>query len=238
MKFSKIAALLSIASLAAFATPSQASGFTNNLIANSGAEAGVGSTTGGVVVVPNWLTTGNATAVAYNAPGGFPLSTDIGPSNRGTNFFAGGENNAASKLSQIIDLGTYAGSINTGHTQYDLSAWLGGYTSQNDNAVLSVTFRNANNGALGSAALSPVLAAERNSQTGFRLHETTGFIPVGTSNVLVSLDLRRAEGSYNDGYADNLSFKVSPVPEPETWAMMVAGFAFLALARAKKRKQA
>jgi PEP-CTERM motif len=238
MKFSKIAALLSIASVAAFATPSQASGFTNNLIVNSGAEAGVGSTTGGVVVVPNWITTGNATAVVYNAPGGFPRSTDIGPLARGNNFFAGGENNGASSLSQVINLGTYSDSINTGRTQYDLSAWLGGYTSQNDNAVLSVTFRNASNATLGLSALNPVFAAERNFQTGLRLHDTTGFIPVGTENVLISLDLRRTEGSYNDGYADNLSFKVSPVPEPETWAMLVAGIAFLAFARAKKRSHA
>jgi hypothetical protein len=238
MKFSPIAALLSFATLAAFATPGQAADFTGNLIVNGNAEAGVGSSTGGLVAIPNWLSGGNATAVVYNAPGGFPLSTDIGPLDRGHNFFAGGENNAASSLAQIINLGTYASSINTGRTQYDLSAWLGGYQGQGDNASLVVSFRNASDTVLGSAALNPVSAAERNSQTGFRLHDNTGFIPVGTTSVLVSLNLHRTEGSYNDGYADNLSFKIAPVPEPESWALMVAGLALLGFVRSKKRQAA
>jgi hypothetical protein len=55
----------------------------------------------------------------------------------------------------------------------------------------------------------------------------------------------RQAGSYNDGYADNLSLvlnagRVTPpgVPEPATWAMMLLGFGGLGATLRRRRAQA
>ena len=55
-------------------------------------------------------------------------------------------------------------------------------------------------------ALAPVLAADRSTTTGLLRRSATGPVPVGTRSILVGLDLLRlSPGSYNDGYADDLS---------------------------------
>ena len=55
--------------------------FGSNLVVNGDAEHGIGSATGHTVVsVPVWDTVGNFTVVRYDAGGGFPISTDPGPS--------------------------------------------------------------------------------------------------------------------------------------------------------------
>lgn len=41
--------------------------------------------------------------------------------------------------------------------------------------------------------------------------------------------MTRLAGDYNDGYADNLWFVVSAVPEPGTLGTLAAGFGALAL---------
>src|SRR5271166_4449209 len=70
--------------------------FGTNLIVNGNAEAGTGSASGNdIESVPGWSTVGNFTVVQYGAAG-FPSSTSPGPANRGSNFFAGGPNNAGS----------------------------------------------------------------------------------------------------------------------------------------------
>lgn len=239
MRISPLAAALSVAGALAFMPAAHADTFGSNLIVNGGAEAGAGSSNGGLVGVPGWATTSNFTAVQYGASGGFPATSDIGPADRGHNFFAGGESNAFSRATQTIDLSALSASINGGQSKYALSAWLGGYQSQDDNARLSATFYGAGGAVLSSASLGPVLAGGRGNATGLALRDTQGYIPVGTLSVGISLDMTRTAGSYNDGYADNLSFAVAaaPVPEPETFGMLLAGLALLGVV-AVKRKQA
>lgn len=232
--------LLALAGALALAAPfahAAGAGFGANLIVNGDAEAGVGSSNGGLGSTPGWSLSSNFSTVRYGAGGGFPSTSDAGPANRGLNFFAGGDSNGASRASQVIDLSAYAGAINSGKTQFDLAGWLGGYASQGDNATLSATFLDAGGNVLGSASLAPVGAAERHSQTGLVARDTQGYVPVGAVTVGIALDMKRLEGSYNDGYADNLSFAIAPVPEPGTWAMLVGGLALLGgLAKRKQRK--
>jgi PEP-CTERM motif len=55
----------------------------------------------------------------------------------------------------------------------------------------------------------------------------TGSIPTGSTDVdMIALGINNASGSTDQGFLDNLSL-TSPVPEPSTWAMLLAGFAAL-----------
>lgn len=187
--------------------------FGSNLIVNSGAEDGTGSTDGSVVAVPGWTVTGNFTAVKYETTSSsFPGLDSPGPQNRGVNFFAGGPSNSASSGSQLIDVTGQSANIDAGNVSYNLTGYFGGFASQDDNAVLKVIFLNAGNAAIGGGVIGPVLAAERNNITGMLLRAGTGPLPAGTRTVMVTLQFTRTAGSYNDGYADNLSFTLANAP--------------------------
>lgn len=232
MRFSIVAAALALAPFAA-----QATAFGPNLIINGDAEAGAGSSNGGPVAVPGWITSSNFTSVQYGASGGFPSLADAGPASRGKNFFAGGDSNGFSSATQSISLASLSAGINTGHAQFDLSGWLGGYESQNDHAVLTVTFRDASSNVLASTSLSSVLASDRGNHTALLQRDAQGYIPVGALSADISLNMTRTSGSYNDGYADNLSFSVAaPVPEPETYAMLLTGMLVLGASAARRKR--
>ena len=229
--------------------PVMAQVFGPNLIVNGNAETGPGSTDGTTLPVPNapgWALTGNFTVVQYNAPGGFPLSTDPGPPARGSNYFAGG-NNPSSSAAQTINVAAGAATIDAGTTTYSLSGWLGGFSTQDDNATLTVTFRNAGATAIGSATIGPVTAADRGSATGMLLRNTAGAVPAGTRTIDVVLQLTRVSGTYNDGYADELSLVLAgpavvssqAVPTLNDWGLIaligvLALGTFLALRRQRR----
>lgn len=155
--------------------------------------------------VPDWVISGNFTAHKYNATGTRPNPTSPGPSDRRENFFAGGPSNASSSAAQSIDVSADAAAIDAGEMAYDLSGYLGGWQSQEDNAVLKITFKGAGGEVLGTASIGPVTAADRGSVTGMVARNTSGRVPVGTRQIDVLLQMTRTEGDYNDGYADNLS---------------------------------
>ena len=233
--------LLLFSALAIACSGSAHAQFATNLIVNSDAEAGAGSPTGDVVAVPGWSTTGNFTAVQYGAGGGFPLLSDPGPANRGSNFFAGGPSNAASSATQTIDVSAGAANIDAGGVTYTLSGYLGGFSSQDDNATLTATFLSASNTTLGSASIGSVFAADRNNATGLLFRMDGGSLPTGVRNIGLTLNMVRQEGSYNDGYADNLSLVLtaspSSVPEPSAYAFLAASALTGAGFLARRRKQ-
>ena len=186
-----------------------------NLIVNGDAEKG---TTG-------WIVTGNARSLPYGTSG-FPSPSDPGPVDRGVSFFQGGDQ-PATTLAQSILL------PNAPVRAYSLTGYLGGYKNQDDNAVLTLTFLSAANVSLGSATIGPVLAADRANTTGLLLRATTGSIPLGAVSASALLTFTRTFGSDNDGYADNLSFVVAPVPETTSLAALGLG-AFGLLRRRRK----
>jgi hypothetical protein len=192
---------------AATPTPAPVQGSGNNLIVNGDAESGAGTADGStpVTTIPDWAAAGNFDVVNYGASGGYPVATDPGPDNRGKNFFAGGPEDAVSTGTQLIDISQMAAVLDGGNTSYTLSAYLGGYQDQDDNAVLSIQFQDANGKALGQAQIGPVMAADRNNATGLLPRATQGKVPTGTRKILVTLTMTRVSGSANDGYADNLS---------------------------------
>ncbi len=203
-----------------------AGGLGSNLIVNGDAELDAGSSSGNVVPVTGFTTTGEFTVVQYNAGGGFPTATDPGPLDRGLNFFGGGPSSGSSSGSQLIDLGFGSSVIDAGAASFKLSAFLGGFASQGDNAVLTVQFEDALHAALGTASIGPVSNVDRGDQTGLLFRESAGLVPVGSRFAAVNLQLTRTAGSYDDGYADNLSLVVTgAVPEPGSLALLLAGLA-------------
>lgn len=178
-----------------------------NLFINGDAEAGAGDPSGNTVPIPGWTTSGALTVMPYGIPE-FPAMTSPGPDNRGVNFFAGGLDNAGSSAIQQLDLTCLSTTIDNGSVNFTLAGYLGGYLSQNDNATVTITFLDSSNNVLGNAQIGPVLAVDRSNVTGLWLRTTTGALPSGARKAQVTVNMVRTEGSYNDGYADNLTFSM------------------------------
>ena len=225
-----------------------------NWIVNGDAEAGPGSADGSQVSVPAWVPNGSDpffTAVQYQpTSGSFPATTDPGPSNRGNNLFAGGPANAESSGQQFLDISSFASQIDAGQLSFVLSGYLGGWEGQNDGAVLYAFFIDPNSTSSPGALITGPGALARNNQTGLWFESTTGVIPAGTRTIDFRLIMTRTDGSYNDGYADNLSFVVTAaaptgltapagVPEPGSGFMMLGGgLTILALLRRRSGRKA
>jgi hypothetical protein len=203
---------IACATLSVVATPAGAQApsgtsplFGTNLVVNGDAESDTGAASNSQIVkLTGWATIGEFTAVQYGASGGFPDKNSPGPSDRGKNFFGGG-NVAKSTATQTIDLSSGAQAIDSGGTTYTLAGWLGGYGSQGDNAQMTVTFLNAAGGALGAGRIGPVTAADRHSTTGLFKRTATGSVPAHARAARVVITATRLEGTYNDGYSDDLS---------------------------------
>jgi hypothetical protein len=221
-----VLSLITVIVVVAFAMPAAAVSFGTNLIVNGNAEAGAGSSDGSVVAVPSWTTTSNFTVVQYGASGGFPTATDPGPADRGLNFFAGGPDNDSSSASQSIDV-SGSPEIAAGAVTFTLSGFLGGFLSQADNAVLTARFIDVPSSMiLGSTSIGPVTNVDRGGATGLLFRSAVGSIPAATDRIDLVLQMTRLSGTYNDGYADNLSLVLdSPlqaVPEPSTVLLLTA----------------
>lgn len=161
------------------------------------------------------------------ASGGFPDLLSLGPTDRGLNFFSGGPSNSASSGMQHIDVSSLADAIDLGQVSFNLAAYLGGYSTQEDYSILSLEFLDTAKISLGSSAIGPVTASDRQGITGLSFREISGDVPIGTRSIDANLAFNRVHGSYNDGYADNLSLKLvtAPVPEAESYALFLVGLA-------------
>jgi hypothetical protein len=202
-----------------------------NLVQNPGGEADVGAKDSNTTDTPqSWTTTGTFSAVQYGAPDFLTtaFSAQIGG---GANFMSGGRNAPLSTATQTIDVSAAAPDIDAGGVQAKLSAYLGGYTSQRDAAMVDATFLSATDAALGSLRVGPVTPADRQSKTTLVLRAATAAVPKGTTKIKVVLTSTRADGTYNDGYMDNISLEFGTTPPPPP---PVAGKPTLAAACAGK----
>jgi hypothetical protein len=212
-----LAVLLAPAGSAAAAVP------PGNLLADPGAEAGPGAADSSTIdPPPGWTAVGSVTAVQYGAPD-FPTTADGAALNGGANFFAGGPDNAASAATQAIDVSGAAAEIDAGGVTATLSGDFGGFAGQNDSATLTATYLSAAGAALGTLASPRVTPADRNGGTALLFRTASAAVPAGTRSIGVRLDLVRQDGSYNDGYADNLSLTLSTQPQPVFHQSVVAG---------------
>jgi hypothetical protein len=189
-----------------------------NLITNGDAETGPGSPDdGSLVTIPGWIRVGSLNVMNYqSSASSYITTTDPGPTNRGKHYFYGGTEansptgttNTATGLLQALNVSAASPLLATNQVKFTLSAYLGGYSSQNDNARLTVQFLTTSRAVLGSASLGPVLATDRNNTTGLIFRSTSGTIPANTAIITITLTMIKTDGSDNDASADNLSLIV------------------------------
>lgn len=237
------ASLLIAALLSAAPVIGSAATFGDNLVVNGDAESSTGGSGDPIGPVTGFVTTGEFTVVAYATGGGYPTAADPGPANRGMNFFSGGSDANDSTGMQAIDVSAGASAIDGGSSTFDLSAWLGGFASQDDQTTITLAFLDGSGAAIGTGVvLGPVTAADRADLTGLLFRETTGFVPVGTRTIDLTLDMRKFAGYADDGYADNVSLVlsaggVSTVPETGSLAACLAGMGLVGLASKRRRQE-
>ncbi len=180
---------------------------SGNLLVGSDGEAGNCTTDWhAVTTVPGWnVAQGNPAIVCYSI-GSFGTPSSPAP---GKAFLADGPY-GDSALQQQVDVSAAHAAIDGGTVGYTLSGWLGGWTTYAGQAQVSATFLDASGHALGSPAqIGGVTAAARNYQTKFIAKSATGNVPTGTRTISVLLQFTNTSGSYNVGYADNLSLTLT-----------------------------
>jgi hypothetical protein len=180
---------------------------TANLVRNGGAEIGPAAVNDVQTVVPTgWQTTSKFTSVLYGSHGGFPALTASAPIHGGRKFFAGGVGNPFSTATQKVRV---PAAFLRGRADARLSADLGGFSSQGDNATVTARFLDAGGATLGSMHVGPVGSAARGSTTKLLLRSKDVSMPVGTVAIQVVISAKRLSGSYNDGYVDNVSLNLA-----------------------------
>jgi hypothetical protein len=209
--------LIATALLAAACSSEAAVVYQNNLVVNGDAEAGVSGWTG---------YTGYSMFQSVNYGSSWVLPTEPGPFDRGAGMFTGLGQYAAGY--QTLDFGA----ATTQNIAYSLTGWLGGWRSQDDNALFYVQFLDDLGNEIGNAAIGPVTAQDRGNQTGLQYREKDGLLPAGTRKLSFWLSMERLESNDNDGYADNLSFVLqappdNDVPEPGTASIVLASLGLL-----------
>lgn len=219
-----------------------------NLIRNPGAEAGSGSGTGLAVLKPdgwerNPMFSPRATVVRYGAPD-FPTAAQGAALGGGRNFFAGGPTTTDGKdndssaysyadLVQYVSLpGSATPEISAGQVQATLSACLGGYRDQDDRSNVYLSFFDGGGKLLpGGVTLGGPDARSRGDKTTLEPGGITRPVDrkATTARVTLTFIRKSGKGTYNDGYADNLSLNLSRngtfVPEPTCTARAGNGHA-------------
>jgi uncharacterized protein (TIGR03437 family) len=194
------------------ATPQSLTGV--NLIVNPGSDASPGysqnSTTQVSPDLPGWVRSAFLTADSYQDTSGDLYQVTNGPSDAGSNYFYGGVNvsdssNPSSTAFQDIDVSSAASLIDAKNLPYTLAGWLGGYSSQGDNAVLTAQFEDWSGNVLATAQIGPVSAADRNNTSELIQQSTSDTVPQGTRMIHLLLTITRTDGTNNDGLADSLS---------------------------------
>jgi hypothetical protein len=174
----------------------------SNLIANGDAEADIGVTNHVSFVSPLcWTVEGKLTVVSYTVPGS-PTTTF------GLNYFAGGPNTSASTATQTIDVSSLASVIDKNVVEVTLMGQLGGYSVETDTMTVKATFRSQTLQQLGQLSIGPVTAVDRSDTTTLLRRSAITKVPTATRQIVITMVAVGQEGSYNYGYADDLSLKL------------------------------
>lgn len=204
--------------LSLFAVSAHAALPPGNIVQNGDAEAGPGATNEtDHQPVPGWEVLPNFTAVVYGTSG-FPDAATSDTLRGGTNFFAGGPDYSGLEISfahQTIDISDAAPEIDRGNVQATLSADLGGKGSERDSATVTSFFTDGTNQTFhGFLHLEPVDAEARGSRTTLIRRTACTTLTPGAREAFIQVAMERRDPPYNDGYADNVSIRLSTDPCP------------------------
>jgi hypothetical protein len=198
--------------LGSLAAAAPASAFTSdNLVVNGDAEAGPGAPdSAGTNEPPGWQQAGGFTAVQYGAPD-FLTTAQSSSWGGGLNFFSGGTPAFGDDTIAVeqIDLTPLAAQIDGGKLNMTLSGLLGGLADQADAVTIAAVVADPAGSAGAATSIGPVTPADRNNQTTLLPKSSCTKVPAGVRQAIVSVDIHRDSGSYNDGYFDNLKLVLS-----------------------------
>ncbi|MGW1871337.1 alkaline phosphatase family protein [Streptomyces mauvecolor] len=201
--------------------PAHAAGGSSNLIVNGDAEAGGYCTDdwAAATTVPGWTTQAGGVNVMCHTAGSFGLPSD---GNAPGKAFFGPGNFGDGSMAQTVDVSSAATAVDGGGVSYNLSGWLGGWTTYSGYAAVSLHFQDANGRPLSSTVKLPtVSASDRALATKFLARSTTGPIPAGTRSIQVEVQFLST--SHETGYVDNLSLTLNtPVTAPAALAPPVS----------------
>jgi len=201
----------------------------SNLIANPGAEdytsdIWFGAPGDGTVDVPDcWISASaepapNATAESYAQ-----TSSSYPPVRTSSRVFWGGTNpnggiaGVATTATQPIDLTSLAAANggDLGGQPFELSALLGGYATQDDNAVVTATWQDASGNTLDVASIGPVKASQRGDVSSLVPQAWYGTVPAGAVKVAVKITMTAVStGNDNNGEADDLNLTIGSNAKP------------------------
>jgi len=91
-------------------------------------------------------------------------------------------------MTQTVSVSADAAAIDVGTASYNLSGWLGGYSTQDGRADVVATFLYASSASVGSAQIGPVTAADRGYVLEFLQRSAVGTIPADTRSVRVDVN--------------------------------------------------
>lgn len=200
---------------------------SGNLVVNPGAEQGTAVTNNQAQAPPpGWFADQAITQVVYGSPGGFPAA----PATGARAFFAGGPGtNAVVAISmfQVVDVSAAATQIDRGTVRATLSALLGGFSTQTDDARASVQFASSNQEAANVGPpllIGPVTPTDRGNVTELLPRSTSALVPAGARIAYVTVTFTRPGGQgYNDGYADNIALSLRDETPPAVHTTAVDG---------------
>ena len=238
------AALAAAVATAGLAIPSvaDAAPVNSNLVQNPGFEtvdlASTGEYNGPQILV--WSGLDGLREFAYSHDGSsssagvvpdYADGTD--PPNAGHWYFS--SNNAVGNVGpgqffQDIDVsqGPSGALIASGAARFNLSAFMSSYLNDNDYGNIGLDFRNAAGASLGSVQLDD---SDPGPDNVWNENVLTGAVPVGTATVRLSVFGTPVNGG-QDGYIDNVDFRV--VPEPS--GVVVAGAGVLGVGLTRNRR--
>ncbi|CAF4055491.1 unnamed protein product [Adineta steineri] len=182
-----------------------------NLVVNGDAETGPCGQDDTTIMHPTgWNYTGTVSQITYVASWDL-TSSSPGPSNPGRCYFDGLTDSYTS-MSQTVNINDAAilSLIDLGKASANLSAWLGGYANQDDNAKVTLSFYNQDGENIGNAiTIGPVLSSDRGTTTELLFRQNSGMVPARTRSMKVLVEFTRLIGGFNDGAADNIAVVLS-----------------------------
>jgi hypothetical protein len=154
--------------------------------------------------MPGWTIVSGSPDVVCSSAGSFTYPAGGSPDQA---FYAPGDQGDG-MIEQTVNVSSGASAIDGGGVDYNLSGWLGGWTSYAGYTTVSLEFLSSSGQQLGSTAQLPtVSASQRGDKTEFLARSASGSVPVGTRSILVELAF--VDSSDEAGYAENLALTLN-----------------------------